>query len=334
MIAAPAQTNITRILVFTMRKDLRLTRICIASIRYWYPDLRIDLVKDEAKGRFSTREIEEQWHVGIERFGRERLGGSGMLTKLEPLFLAEHEKVLLLDSDTIFVGPVIDKLNGRAAQFIVSEDRAHGDLRNDYGLGIVASFLFDLRKLRELVPEFEFNHRMFNAGHIAITGGVLDVAVVESFIDRGPPPRFRIGGIFQMGDQGFWNFLIGWLSQKRALSMEYLDFATYPSSVKPDLVSVRTLMERNANTPLIVHWAGSHHSGCLGTMERGDLLEFFENYYYSKVPVGVLKKRYRAILFFIRWTLVACRNSFKRVWRSLPQFSNASERNLGSGHKE
>ena len=53
------------IYLLTHKYYLRLTSICVASIRYWYPDIPIYLIKDEVDGSFSTREIERIWNVGV-----------------------------------------------------------------------------------------------------------------------------------------------------------------------------------------------------------------------------------------------------------------------------
>jgi len=45
--------------------DVHLTRECVASIRYWYPNVPIWLLKDRRYGDFSTREIESQWNVQV-----------------------------------------------------------------------------------------------------------------------------------------------------------------------------------------------------------------------------------------------------------------------------
>lgn len=182
---------ISRIIVFTRGKDLRLTRACIASIRYWYPAIPISLVKDEGKGEFDTLDIQEAWDVSVEKCGKDRLGGNGFLIKLEPLFLQTTEKILLLDNDTIITGPILDWLNAIDADFIVAEDKMHGELDTDYGREIVKSFLFDYDKLQKLVPDFPYPKRMFCAGCLVITTGRYQKSDVSKWIewrDRGGRP--------------------------------------------------------------------------------------------------------------------------------------------------
>ena len=54
-----------KIAIACFRKDLNLLRPCVASIRYWYPEVEIFLIKDYKKGDFSTKEIERAFDVKV-----------------------------------------------------------------------------------------------------------------------------------------------------------------------------------------------------------------------------------------------------------------------------
>ena len=54
------------IVVFCNAKDYFLTKICVASIRHFYPDIEILLVKDELNGKFSTRILERNFKVKVK----------------------------------------------------------------------------------------------------------------------------------------------------------------------------------------------------------------------------------------------------------------------------
>jgi hypothetical protein len=43
----------------------RLTRICVASIRYWYPEIPIIIVKALIEGDFDTTELEQSFNVTV-----------------------------------------------------------------------------------------------------------------------------------------------------------------------------------------------------------------------------------------------------------------------------
>src|ERR1700722_1184870 len=99
-------------------KDYRWTKCCVSSIRRWYEDIPIYLIKDETHGRFYTRELEHHWNLGALATEHKLLGyGFG---KLEPLFLPRGQRCLILDSDTVFAGRVLEPLETYDGDFIVA----------------------------------------------------------------------------------------------------------------------------------------------------------------------------------------------------------------------
>src|SRR5258708_6586585 len=85
---------------------MRLTGLCVASIRYWYPEIPIYLIKDEVAGTFCTEEIKRVWNVGILHT-EDRAFGWGF-AHLEPLLLERKQRFLVMDVDIVFVGRVLD----------------------------------------------------------------------------------------------------------------------------------------------------------------------------------------------------------------------------------
>src|SRR5437879_1345253 len=108
--------KIDAIYVACYRYDVELTRLCVASIRFWYPEIPIWLVKDETYGPFDTREIEEVWSASVFPSHLQNLGwGFG---KLQVMFQRQPLRCLCLDSDIVFVGRVLDALEGYSEDFI------------------------------------------------------------------------------------------------------------------------------------------------------------------------------------------------------------------------
>ena len=132
--------RIERIYIATHKPDLRLTRICVASIRYWYPELPIYLIKDQQNGDFSTAEIERVWNVKLYETEQRRFGWG--MSKLEPLFSEPGTRMLILDADTVFTGRVVDLLETSAADFVVSLEQQPPQR--------VKEIYFDLERLADL----------------------------------------------------------------------------------------------------------------------------------------------------------------------------------------
>src|SRR5687767_15243272 len=98
--------KVDKIFVNTYKYDFHFARLCIASIRYWYPDIPIYLIKDEKEGVFDTTGTEKIWNVKVLDIPRKKFGwGYG---KLEVLFSDSKESFLVIDADAVLTGPVID----------------------------------------------------------------------------------------------------------------------------------------------------------------------------------------------------------------------------------
>ena len=110
--------KVEKIAIACFKKDMHLLRPCVASIRYWYPDVEIFLIKDYKKGNFSTREIEKIFNVKVFPTKRKIFGWPW--SKLEIILHEKREKYLFLDSDVVFLGKVLDKLNEYEEDFIVT----------------------------------------------------------------------------------------------------------------------------------------------------------------------------------------------------------------------
>ena len=110
--------TISSIVVCCFKKDLHLLRICLASIRFWHPEIPIYLLKDSSQGKFNTTEMEDA--VNASCFPCEYLAGGWGLTKIESLFSDTKEKVLLLDSDTVLLGPILERLEQYDEDFIIT----------------------------------------------------------------------------------------------------------------------------------------------------------------------------------------------------------------------
>ena len=76
--------KVEKIYINTYKFDFQQAKICIASIRYWYPQIPILLIKDHGMGAFDTNTVEKVWNVNIFDTQKKQFGwGYG---KLEPLF--------------------------------------------------------------------------------------------------------------------------------------------------------------------------------------------------------------------------------------------------------
>jgi hypothetical protein len=266
--------RIDRVYIAAHRRDLRLTRICVASVRQWYPDIPIFLLKDEVNGAFSTREIEELWHVKVWPT-KARSFGWGFI-KLEPLFDTEKVRYLILDSDIVFLGRVIDALEEFDEDFVVQEELQPAS--------DVPGLYFDPQKVRaELDPAFTGPAFTFNSGQYVATSGLLRREDFGKLVAWTEPRRVTHPEMFNPGDQGVLNFVVLEKFAARAVSVARTPFMKWGKAEMAEFDVAR--LNASSPYPYVIHWAGLKHLR-LRRMLRADILRHFERRYYAKLSHG------------------------------------------------
>lgn len=305
--------KIDRIYIAGYRDDLRFTQCCVASIRHWYPRIPICLIKDESPGTYDTRELERVWDVTLFETGRKSFGWGW--SKLEPLFRPAGERCLILDSDTVFVGRVLERLEASAADFVAARTPASPeDIRRDY---------FDLARLAKFDPQFIFPNFTFNTGQLVATTGILTRADFESLVDFSDPPRLTRPDIFRYTDQGVLNYVLQKRCQEGSLSLERVEFMWWAGWLKPQNVKARKLAD-GSGYPYLVHWAGPKGRH-FGRTRNGHILRYFASYYDSRVAHGG-HPRWPPALAWLYGALSVAVPSFRRVGRRNFQVSPGKNR--------
>lgn len=283
--------RIDQIIVTCCRKDFWLTRICVASIRHWHPEVPIGLIKDTSGGDFSTEEMETAWNVSVAAIPDPP---RGMFSKLEAFHFPGRRRLLLLDSDIIFLGRVLDKLEPFDEDFVVNWGGTRPldpQTQRRYAL----EGYYDPEKLRQKLPDFEVPHFFFNGGQMVITSSVLGREELAAWMEGTPPgERLRDPEVIFNHEQGLLNVLLPRMRREGRLSLAVCDFTCW--SRHPEMLerfTVRDLQRRRGH-PFLVHWAEWKPFFKTGLV-RSDLLGFFEDLYYSRIPRGSWKRRFRLI---------------------------------------
>ncbi len=269
--------KITRVVIACFRNDMYLTRSCVASVRYWYPGVEILLLKDLSAGDFSTREIETCWNVGIFRTERSVFGWPW--SKLATVLSGIPGRLLFLDSDTLMLGPVLDMLAQHGEDFVVTGIKEPDSSTHD-----VNAHYIQMALMREFDPEYKYPGYAFNTGQMVVTGDLLSEDDFAPVVDLGPPITNRFPDMLRYGDQGALNYVVAKASVAGKLTVKYVNFWLWPGMPEVAAIDIEDIRHRRG-IPFVLHWAGSKPVD-FRRFVRYDLLEFFNGFYYSRVPGG------------------------------------------------
>ncbi len=225
--------------------DVRFTQCCVASIRQWYPSIRICLIKDELGGKYDTSRLERAYDVEI--FGASpQLYGWGT-AKLEPLFQPNNERCLIIDSDVIFIGPLLDGLQIFPEDFVVvNENHPEDEITRNY---------FAPQEAEGLCPGFCFPGYVFNTGQFVARCGILQRSDFLPFLSFEQPPRFLRPDVFKCGEQGLLNFVLLSKHQAGALTLRRAHFMRWPPGMKGEEIELARLGP-DSTYDFLLHWAG------------------------------------------------------------------------------
>lgn len=305
--------NDIKVVVTTHKNDLWFCRICVASIRYYYPDIDIYLLTDQIRGSFSTKELENSWNVklvknGILKFG---WGAPKIHFMTDPSY--KDQNFLIIDSDVVFIGPLLNAgfLNGNYnADFIISSERF-----SDTTSSWFKNTYFDIEKVRLYDYSYKYPGYCFNTGQLFYKGGALSREELLPFFNFGGAPSWKLNSIFPLVDQSVFNYLLPLLEEKGSIKVQKEKFMLW--SEDPSLsVSVEDINTNSVN-PFMIHWAGALRTSYIAKMSHHDILNYFQSYYYSKVMYGNILKKFRNISAFAFYYTSSLNTELKKIIKYL-----------------
>jgi hypothetical protein len=279
------------IVVITYKTLYFFTKICCASARYFYPDADIYIVKDNLAGEFSTTEMEQALNVKQLDLGTDKYGWSAAKVHLLASDKFKGQRVFSIDCDIVLAGRLLDDLYKKteSADFVVN-----AEYRTDITSSDFRQLYYDLDIMRKISPDFEYPGYVFNGGQAIVTTGKVTKEVLAPFFDVTTYPYYKRLDILPQADQSLLNYLLPLLEQQGKIKIqpeEIMLWSDEPRTKALDLEKVK----KGTEYPYIIHWAGVLRVPYLDAMTRPDILHFFEDYYYSKVPFGGIIKRARAV---------------------------------------
>lgn len=287
-----------KIVIAVNKNDIWFCRICVASIRYFYPEVEIFLLKDELNGKFSTKEIEKNWKVQLIEFPVKKFGWSA--AKMH--FYCDHrfsaQKFLVIDSDIVFIGKLLDEqfVKDFKSDVFVSEEN-HSDYKTKWFINTY----YNYEIIKSFDPEFEYPGFTFNCGQLFCRGNFILKNAVSEYFDFNGIPSWKRTDIFPMVDQSLFNYLLPKLSQSGELKIGRENYMIWSEALGlVNEIAILDIME-GKKYPYLIHWAGALRTPLLVKMTRSDILIFFEDYYYSKITLSKIirfKRMIKPSIFF------------------------------------
>jgi hypothetical protein len=192
---------INKIVIAAYKHDFWLAEICMASVRYYYPQMPIAVIFDFSKGAADFSFAKKHYQIEIIDLPIKKFGWG--LSKIEYLFKQKRERVLVLDADTVFTGYVIDYLKTYPQDFVVSADY-HTE---PYAQWMNESY-YNYALLQQQDLDFSFPGYSFNTGQFIATTGLLSRSDFDALITWKEYPEIKEPKIFFCVDQGILNYVL------------------------------------------------------------------------------------------------------------------------------
>lgn len=287
--------RIDGVVISCYQSDLQMTRICVASIRFWYPHVPIWLLKDQQYGNFSSNEIEKYWNVQVYPARRKKLGwGFG---KLEVMTESPARRLLLLDSDTAFAGRVLDHLESFDEDLVVEN--------KDYvAIDEVEDQFFPLDRIHQLDSTFKFPGFGFNTGQIVVTTGLITKEDFKGLLDW-QTLTVKHPEIFKKGEQGLLNYIVLRKMHRGELTLRREPFMVWPGEIDHAKHIQVSDFTPDGQHQQVIHWAGLRWGKTPEEMPRSDILLHFEDIYYGHVPLGAWLRKWRRARFRVQRDFVS-----------------------------
>ena len=307
------------VVVFANRKDFFCTKLCVSSIRYYYPDVDIFLVKDYLNGRFNTDRLCKAFDVKVIELGKRYFGWSAA-----KIFFLLSEKLprrryLCLDSDIIFVGNLLDRLNAQAGDFVL-----HPEIYPQPFPDMVKKIFLDPEKVVSHYKEYKYPGFFFNAGQTVVTPGMLKRDIFLPAFNPERYPYYKDSETFPLVDQSILNIVISIKMTAGEVSVTTLPYMLWSVDFfkKPANQVMENFLDGAAN-PYLVHYAGDVRTQKIGEMKGNNLLHFFRGLYLGKLSkAGALfdrlqdslaeKKKLTKVLYYKNRLYIEIFNRLKR----------------------
>ena len=304
--------KIEQVVLLTHRYDLANLIVCLASIQYWYPDVKVTVVKNRNQGDFQINFLTKHFNISIVDSPCAHYGK--YYGSLEPYLTGRRQRFIVMDTDTALTGPIFDLLEQRSADFVVDRE-VQGELR-------LRQLYWDPDRIAAFIPEYSAAWFTFNNAAICGTGDKITRADFGDFMTwvPGAEPAMKDPAVFPMADMTAINIVINRKAARKEVIVERLDLMIYPpfyEGSEADLL--RGIADRTGSEVRIIHWADQKHRP-IATRPLGRVYAFYFALHLSRL--GMLQRLVLQIrlryLAMERYARELKRHVMARIARALP----------------
>jgi hypothetical protein len=270
--------NDIAVVVFANRKDFFLTKLCVASIRYYYPDVEIFLVKDYLNGNFHTSRLCKAFNVKLIPLGKRYFGWSAA-----KIFFLLNDKLprrryLCLDSDIIFIGKVLDKLNRENGDFVL-----HPEVYPQPFSDTVKEVFLDPEKVAPYYKEYAYPGFFFNAGQTVVKPGILKRDIFLPAFNPDVYPYYKNPNVFPLVDQSILNIVVSIMHKRKEITLSTIPYMLWSVDFFAEKDNQQFKKFADGSHEFLVHYAGDVRTPEIEKMKGFDLLRFFREFYMARL---------------------------------------------------
>jgi hypothetical protein len=298
--------KIDKVYIACCKTDYYLTKICVASIRYWNSSIPLYLLKDHSQGNFDTTDLEKAFNVSILQMKTDQPGPYGKLF----VYAEENEsRIFVIDSDIVWIRDAIKELE------FFSEDIIIQGYNPDEFDKEINSWYFNMPNLHK---HYTYNYPgfLFNAGQLVCNTSLFSRNDFDNIINlkekKSPKPIFD--NIFLCEDQGILNYVFAKKIETSSVNYRHHKFYTWGYDKAINEIDIK---QNNVPThfPSLIHWVGKK-TGLISGLPGNKILDFYEKYYYSKINNGKIKIAVARSLRIIKHPIGYLKTIVKKVIHS------------------
>lgn len=267
------------IVVFGNRRDYFFTKICISSIRYYYPEVDIYFVKDHLNGNYFTRIFRRRFNVKLLNLGKKYYGwGASKIHFIISRKLPE-QRYLVLDSDLIFIGKCLEQLIHTDADFVVVPERLVPPFSESS-----SDIYINQEKIKKYFPGYKYPGYFFNTGQLVVSPGLISKEICKPFFDAKNYPYYKDWKTFKTVDQSILNAVIPVLEMENKISVETKDFMKWSVSYFEKEENDNVAEIKGGGKYILIHYCGDIRTHRLSKMKGEKLLKFYQQHYRRRLP--------------------------------------------------